>query len=105
VDRANIREGLIQRYSTYKEDMTKALQSIDQVLHDESLVIFVVGNRMVRKKLIRGSDFFTEIAPWSDPYIVEREYTKTASGLWDKINVTQRKEQVIVWDLACGGRK
>ncbi len=105
VDRSIIREGLIQRYSTYKEEMTKALQAIDQVLHDESLVIFVVGDRMVRKKLIRGSDFFAEIAPWSDPYIVEREYTKTASGLWDKINITKRKEQVIVWDLACGGRK
>jgi len=105
VDRSIIREGLIQRYSTYKEEMTKALQSIDQVLHDESLVIFVVGDRMVRKKLIRGSDFFEEIAPWNDPYIVEREYTKTASGLWDKINITKRKEQVIVWDLARGGRK
>lgn len=105
VDRSHIRESLIQRYSTYKEEMEKALQSIDQVLHDKSLVIFVVGDRMVRKKLIRGSDFFAEIAPWSNPYIVEREYTKTASGLWDKINITQRKEQVIVWDLACGGRK
>ncbi len=105
VDRSIIRAGLIQRYSTYKEEMTKALQAIDQVLHDESLVIFVVGDRMVRKKLIRGSDFFAEIVPWNDPYIVEREYTKTASGLWDKINITKRKEQVIVWDLARGGRK
>lgn len=105
VDRAEIREGLIQRYSTYKEEMTNALRAIDQVLHDESLIIFVVGDRRVRKKLVRGSDFFAEIAPWKDPYIVEREYTKTASSVWDKINITQRKEQVIVWDLAQGGRK
>jgi 16S rRNA G966 N2-methylase RsmD len=105
VDRADIREGLIQRYSTYKEDMTQALHEIDQVLHDESLVIFVVGDRMVRKKLIRGADFFSEIAPWREPYIVEREYTKTASSVWDTINTTQRKEQVLVWDLASGGRK
>ncbi|MHA2022502.1 MAG: hypothetical protein ACTSWQ_02460, partial [Candidatus Thorarchaeota archaeon] len=95
----------IQRYSTYKEDMMQALQAIDKVLHDESLVIFVVGDRMVRKKLIRGADFFRDIAPWNDPYIVEREYTKTASSVWDKINTTQRKEQVLVWDLASGGRK
>ena len=105
VNRAEIREGLIQRYSTYREDMIKALQAIDEVLHDESLVIFVVGDRMVRKKLVRGADFFSDIAPWNDPYIVEREYTKTASSVWDKINTTQRKEQVIVWDLASGGRK
>lgn len=105
VDRADIREGLIQRYSTYKEDMTQALHAIDKVLHDESLVIFVVGDRMVRKKLIRGADFFSEIAPWKDPYIVEREYTKTASSVWDTINTTQRKEQVLVWNLASGGRK
>jgi len=105
IDRAKIRQGLIQRYSTYREDMAKALASIDQVLHDHSLVIFVVGDRKVHKKLIRGADFFSEIAPWCDPYIVEREYTKTPSSVWDKINTTQRKEQVIVWDLAIGGRK
>ncbi|MBE0525591.1 MAG: hypothetical protein IH631_01520 [Candidatus Thorarchaeota archaeon] len=60
---------------------------------------------MVRKKLIRGAKFFSDIAPWKDPYIIEREYTKTASSIWDKINITERKEQVIVWDLASGGRK
>ena len=105
IDRTEIREGLIQRYSSYQEEMKKALHAIDYVLHDESLVIFVVGDRMVRKKLIRGADFFADIAPWKNPYIIEREYTKTASSLWDKINTTQRKEQVIVWDLADGGRK
>ena len=105
MDRAVVRKGLIQRYSTYHEDMTKALAAIDRVVHDESLIIFVVGNRKVRGKLIRGSDFFTEIAPWDYSRIVEREYTNTASGLWDKINKTQRKEQIIIWDLANGGRK
>jgi hypothetical protein len=105
IDRAEIREGLIQRYSTYKEEMRNALQAIDYVLNDDALVIFVVGDRMVRKKLIRGADFFAEIAPWKDPYTIEREYTKTASSVWDKINTTQRKEQVLVWDLAHGGRK
>lgn len=105
VNRAEIRQGLIQRYSTYREDMKKALHAIDEVLHDHSLVIFVVGDRKVHKKLIRGADFFREIAPWHDPYIVEREYTKTPSSVWDKINTTQRKEQVLVWDLASGGHK
>ena len=105
INRAEVRDGLIQRYSTYKKEMEKALYVLDTVLHDESLVIFVVGDRMVHRKLIRGSDFFRDIAPWDDPYIVEREYTQTASGIWDKINTTNRKEQVIVWDLGEGGRR
>lgn len=105
LDRTSIRKGLIQKFSTYKEDMQSALVAIDRVVHDESLIIFVVGNRMVRRKLIRGSDFFSEIAPWTNPSVVEREYTNTASGLWDTINATKRKEQILVWDLAIGGRK
>ena len=105
MDRAEVRKGLIQRYSSYRADMKKALAAIDRVVHDESLIIFVVGDRKVRGELIRGSDFFTEIAPWNQSYIVEREYTNTASGLWDKINRTKRKEQIVVWDLASGGRK
>jgi 16S rRNA G966 N2-methylase RsmD len=105
MDRATIRDGLIQKFATYRVDMESALKAIDRVVHEESLIIFVVGNRMVKKKLIRGSDFFSEIAPWNNPYVVEREYTNTASGLWDNINSTKRKEQILVWDLAIGGRK
>ena len=105
MDRTSIRKGLIQTYSSYREDMQSALSAIDRVVHDESLIIFVVGDRLVRRKLTRGSDFFSEIAPWKDPYIAEREYTNTASGLWDTINSTKRKEQILVWDLATGGRK
>jgi len=105
MDRATIRDGLIQKFASYREDMKSALKAIDKVLHEESLIVFVVGDRMVKRKLIRGSDFFSEIAPWDNPYIVEREYTNTASGLWDNINSTNRKEQILVWDLAIGGRK
>jgi len=105
IDRTLIRDGLIQRYATYEQDMREALLAIDQVVHDKSIIIFVVGNRMVHGKLVRGSDFFSNIAPWGEPYVVEREYTKTASGLWDRINATRRKEQVVVWDLSSGGRK
>ncbi|MFX0108155.1 MAG: DNA adenine methylase [Candidatus Hodarchaeota archaeon] len=100
MDRGAVREGLIQRYSTYRKDITKALEAINQVVKENALIIFVVGNRMVRGRLIRGSEFFAEIAPWNDPYIVERTYTNTPSGLWDRINRTKRKEQVLVWDLS-----
>jgi 16S rRNA G966 N2-methylase RsmD len=103
IDRAGVRKGLIQRYSTYRKDMKDALVAIDRVVHDNSVIIFVVGNRRVRGELIRGSDFFKEIAPWDYCYVAEREYTKTASGIWDEINKTQRKEQMIVWDLSNGG--
>ncbi|MHA2359112.1 MAG: DNA adenine methylase, partial [Candidatus Thorarchaeota archaeon] len=70
LDRTSIRQGLIQNFSTYREDMQTALAAIDRVVHDKSLIIFVVGDRMVRRKLIKGSDFFSEIAPWDNPYIV-----------------------------------
>lgn len=102
-DRGRIREGLIQRYSTYRNDIREALNAIDRVIKDDALVIFVVGDRMVRKKLIRGSEFFTGLAPWENPYVIERSYTKTPSRIWDKINTTQRKEQVLVWDLGSRG--
>jgi hypothetical protein len=105
IDRAPIRDGLIQRYATYERDMREALKAIDRVVYDKSMIVFVVGNRMVHRKMIRGSDFFSRIAPWGQPSVIERQYTKTASELWDRINVTSRKEQVIVWDLAKGGRK
>ncbi|MHA1924484.1 MAG: DNA methyltransferase [Candidatus Thorarchaeota archaeon] len=99
VDRGLIRDGLIQRYSTYRADMATALKAIDRVVKKDAIIIFVVGDRMVRRELIRGSEFFAEIAPWSESYTVERSYTNTPSQIWDKINKTQRKEQVIVWDL------
>jgi 16S rRNA G966 N2-methylase RsmD len=105
VDRIPIRNGLIQRYATYERDMQEALNAIDRVIHDRSMIVFVVGDRMVHRKMIRGSEFFSHIAPWKQPSVIERQYTKTASELWDRINVTSRKEQVIVWDLAKGGRK
>ncbi|MFW9974463.1 MAG: hypothetical protein ACFFDQ_04225 [Candidatus Thorarchaeota archaeon] len=105
MDRALVRKGLIQRHSTYRKDMRRVLIEIDKVVREKSLIIFVVGDRMVHGKLVKGSEFFAKIAPWTNPYVVEREYTNTASGLWDKINRTKRKEQIIVWDLANGGRK
>jgi DNA modification methylase len=102
VDRGAIRDSLIQRYSTFRNDMGEALKAIDRVVKEDAIIIFVVGDRKVRRELIRGAEFFTEIAPWSEPYTVERSYTNTPSKIWDKINNTQRKEQVIVWDLSRG---
>ncbi|MHA2133401.1 MAG: RsmD family RNA methyltransferase [Candidatus Thorarchaeota archaeon] len=99
LNRKEIRKGLIQTYSKYRDEMSKALSAIDRVVHEESIIILVVGDRMVNQELIRGSDFFSEIAPWEKSYSLERAYSATASGIWDKINSTQRREQVVVWDL------
>ena len=103
IDRAKVRDGLIQRYSTYKEDMKQALAAIDRVVREDALIVFVVGDKKIRGRLIRGDEFFKDIAPWENPYTVEREYSATASSIWDRINETKRKEQILVWDLLEGG--
>ncbi len=104
VDRSSIRRGLIQRYSTYREDMIVSLEAIDRALVDDGLVVLVVGDRKVNGRLIKGAEFLAEIAPWENPYVVERSYSSTASSIWDKINKTHRKEQVIIWDLSTNPR-
>lgn len=98
IDRGKIREGLIQRIATYEEDMKKALNEINKVTKDDALIIFVVGDKKIGNKLIKGGEFFTELSEWKPSYVVEREYTGTSSQIWDSINRTKRKEQIIVWD-------
>ncbi len=102
IDRSEVRKGLIQRYSSYRRDMKQALRAIDRVARDDALIIFVVGDKKVHGRLIRGADFFMDIAPWNDPYVVERVYSSTASGIWDQINGTRRREQILVWDRSQG---
>ena len=62
------------------------------------LIIFVVGNKKIGNETINGGEFFKKIILQKPDYIVEREYSVTASKIWDKINKTERKEQIIVWD-------
>lgn len=97
-DVKQIKDKLIQNYYTYAQDMKKCFEEIKKVTTDDALIIFVVGDKKKGNKIINGGEFFTKIIPEKPIYITERKYTGTASNIWDKINNTKRKEQIIVWD-------
>jgi len=97
-DIARIKSGLIQNRETYGDDMARCLDEIDRVTTDDAVIIFVVGDKKVGNKVINGGEFFSSIAKHKPIKVLEREYTKTASKIWDRINRTNRKEQIIVWD-------
>ena len=99
-DRSLIRQNLIQTASTYEEDMREVLLLIDKVTKDNSLIVFVVGDRKRGKKIINGGQFFAEI--WEPSYILERKYVGSSSQVFDKLNKTKRKEQIVVWEKING---
>ena len=70
----------------------------EKVTTDDAVIIFVVGDKKVGGRVISGGDFFAGISKHKPVQILEREYTKTASKIWDSINKTNRKEQIVVWD-------
>jgi DNA modification methylase len=97
-NRARIRSGLIQSVDKYEEDMKHVLQELDIVTKEDAIIIFVVGDKRIKGKVINGGEFFLRISKYKPTYMVERDYTGTASKIWDSINKTHRKEQIIVWD-------
>lgn len=99
-DRQEIKKDLIQYVDTYKEDMEKVLSELNTVMKDTSLSIFVVGDKKLNGKIVNGGDFFADIQPAS--YIAERSYSKTSSKVFDVLNKTDRKEQIVVWDKVKG---
>ncbi len=97
-DYEHIKTGLIQNRATYEQDMVTCLNEIENVTTDDAVIIFVVGDKKISGEVINGGDFFTRISKHKPVQILQREYTKTASKIWDNINKTQRREQIIVWD-------
>jgi len=97
-DISQVKAGLIQNRETYEKDMIKCFDEIDKVTADNALIIFIVGDKKFGNTVINGGQFFSSIIRHSPERVIEREYTKTASKIWDKINKTRRKEQIIVWD-------
>ena len=97
IDRLSIRSRLIQDFSNYKNDMKTVLQSLYKVVRPEGQVIFVVGDKKIHGKVINGADFFNEISPFRHVKTIERTYSGTSSQVFDKINKTERKEQIIIW--------
>ena len=97
-DRNKIRANLLQSYSEYEKNMTLILNELKKVLKMNGRLIFVVGDKKVNGRLIRGEDFFDKISPFKKIDSLERIYTGTSSSVFDNLNKTTRKEQIIIWE-------
>ena len=63
-----------------------------------SKIIFVVGDKRVHGKVINGGEFFNSISPFKNVKFLERSYSNTSSQIFDTINKTKRKEQIVIWE-------
>ena len=100
VDRIDIKRNLIQNITSYESDMKLVLDELDKVTKDDALIIFVVGDKKGKNGIINGGEFFDSIKKSS--YIIERSYKGTSSQVFDTLNKTARKEQIVVWDKKKG---
>lgn len=95
-DRLLIKKDLIQYVDSYENDMRAVIEQLDMITTDNALIIFVVGDKKVKGGVINGGEFFSNIKEAS--YIEERSYSGTSSQVFDVLNKTNRKEQIVVWD-------
>lgn len=100
IDRNNIRKNLIQYVDTYRQDMQQVMTELDKVTSDDAIIIFVVGDKKIGKNIINGGEFFNNIKEAS--YIEERSYSGSSSQVFDTLNKTNRKEQIVVWNKKKG---
>jgi len=100
LDRTEVRRQLIQNVKTYEEDMKRVLSQIDIITKNNALIIFVVGDKkMSDGTIINGGKFFSKLLHHKPNHVYERNYTSTPSRqIWDTINKTKRKEQIVIWD-------
>ena len=96
-DRLQIRSNLIQSFDNYKNDMKLVIDKLYRVLKPGGQVIFVVGDKKIHGKVINGAEYFQSISPFDHYSIVERTYSGTSSKVFDAINKTERKEQIVIW--------
>lgn len=96
-ERVQIRSSLIQNIENYKKDMQIVLTNLYSVLKPGGQVIFVVGDKKIHGRVINGADYFQSISPFEKYEIIERSYTGTSSKVFDEINKTNRKEQIVIW--------
>jgi 16S rRNA G966 N2-methylase RsmD len=96
-DRTEIRGDLIQNFSTYSADMKLCLTGIRKALKTGGQAIFVVGDKKTPDGIINGGEFFSTLTDWEPDYVRERGYSGTSSQIWDDVNDTDRKEQIVVW--------
>jgi hypothetical protein len=77
--------------------MKIVLTEIEKVVKPGGLVIFVVGDKKVHGEVINGGEFFRNLTSMKHIRSIERSYSGTSSKVFDAINKTQRKEQIVVW--------
>ncbi len=97
-DRDIIREGLIQNVKDYENDMKVVLDELVKVTKNNAQIIFVVGDKKIGKEVINGGEFFSSLLHHKPNQIIERQYTGTSSQVFDKLNNTSRKEQIVIWN-------
>jgi DNA modification methylase len=97
VEKTLIKKSLIQNFASYSTDMKKVLDQLYLVCKTGAIVVFVVGDKKIHGEIINGASFFSAISPFQTIEIIERSYTNTTSQVFDEINKTSRKEQIIVW--------
>lgn len=98
IESQDIKSALIQKASTYEEDMRLVLKEIVAVTSDDAKIIFVVGDKKTKSGVINGGDFFSELLHHKPNRVFERSYTGSSSQIFDEINKTSRREQIVVWD-------
>ena len=98
VDSGEIKPSLIQRTSTYEEDMRMVLEELVEVTSDTAKLIFVVGDKKTKTGVINGGEFFSDLLHHKPDKVFERSYTGSSSQIFDEINKTSRREQIVVWD-------
>ena len=96
-ERLQIRSRLIQNFENYENDMKTVLDKLYQILKPGGQVIFVVGDKKIHGRVINGAEYFQKISPFDSYSIVERTYSGTSSKVFDAINKTERKEQIVIW--------
>jgi len=98
MDRQLIRSELIQNFSSYEESMSTVLDELYKVVKEKGKVLFVVGDKKIHGRVINGAEFFNDITPFKKIKIIERVYSGSSSQVFDKLNKTQRKGQIIIWE-------
>ena len=78
--------------------MKTVLSELYKVCKKGAKIIFVVGDKKIHGKLINGGEYFNSLSPFKNVKFLERTYSGTSSQVFDKLNNTKRKEQIIIWE-------
>ncbi len=97
-DHLKIKKTLIQKAAEYEKDMKEVFNELLRVTKKNGLIIFVVGDKKIKDKVINGGDFFSGLLKHRPNTVIERSYTGSSSQIFDKLNKTDRKEQIVIWD-------